>query len=83
MTCDGSTAPVNPPSKGKYGHYTNPDLSLPAADWRAGADFHEGSWWPLWDAWLKPRAGELVPARKPAETDLGPAPGTYVKVKAA
>ncbi|WP_425072066.1 PHA/PHB synthase family protein [Sagittula sp. S175] len=74
---------VNPPSKGKYGHYTNPDLSLPAADWRAGADFHEGSWWPLWDAWLKPRAGELVPARKPAETDLGPAPGTYVKVKAA
>ncbi|MEN8742744.1 MAG: class I poly(R)-hydroxyalkanoic acid synthase, partial [Phaeobacter gallaeciensis] len=44
---------VNPPTRNKYGHYTNDDLKLDAAAWMEGATFHEGSWWPRWEAWLK------------------------------
>lgn len=76
---------VNPPSKKKYGHFTNTDLSLDAKDWMAKADFHEGSWWPRWDAWLAPRSGKKVPARIPGDSTypaLANAPGTYVNVKA-
>ncbi len=72
---------VNPPSKKKYGHYTNEDLSLEPDDWLKGADFHEGSWWPRWEAWLSKRSGAQVPARVPGDAGhpvLAPAPGTYV-----
>ncbi|MEM9970406.1 MAG: class I poly(R)-hydroxyalkanoic acid synthase [Pseudomonadota bacterium] len=73
---------VNPPSKKKYGHYTNDDLSLDTDAWRGSADFTEGSWWPRWEAWLKPRSGKLVSARQPGSEDshpaLTPAPGKYV-----
>ncbi|MGC8203260.1 PHA/PHB synthase family protein [Aliiroseovarius sp. PTFE2010] len=73
---------VNPPSKKKYGHYTNPDMGLTADDWRDGADFHEGTWWPRWGSWLAKRSGAKQPARAlgdSGETPLAPAPGTYVK----
>ncbi|MDA7964266.1 class I poly(R)-hydroxyalkanoic acid synthase [Ruegeria sp.] len=76
---------VNPPSKKKYGHYTNPDLKADADTWLKQADFHEGSWWPMWEAWLKKRSGKQVPARDTGDSDhprLCPAPGTYVQVKA-
>lgn len=76
---------VNPPSKNKYGHYTNPDLKLDADTWLKTAEHHEGSWWPRWEAWLRKRAGKLVPSRTPGDSDhppLAPAPGTYVRVKA-
>ncbi len=72
---------INPPSKKKYGHYTNPELGLTADDWLLDADKHEGSWWPTWDAWLAPRSGKKVDARTPGGPDhptLAPAPGTYV-----
>ncbi|MCX8953815.1 class I poly(R)-hydroxyalkanoic acid synthase [Ruegeria sp. NA] len=75
---------VNPPSKKKYGHYTNPDLKPDAATWLKEADFHEGSWWPMWDAWLKKRSGKQVSARKPGDSkhpSLAAAPGTYVVAK--
>lgn len=73
---------VNPPSKKKYGHYTNADVSGAASDWLKGADFNEGSWWPLWEAWLAKRSGAQVAARIPGADGreiLAPAPGTYVK----
>ncbi len=76
---------VNPPSKNKYGHYTNPDLGLEAADWQADADFHKGSWWPRWSAWLEKRSGRKVKARMPGANGraiLAAAPGTYVEGKA-
>ena len=86
MTQSGHIAGiVNPPSKNKYGHYTNPDLNLQSEDWRADAKFHEGSWWPRWGKWLKKRAGAQVPAREAGDHThpvLGDAPGTYVAVKA-
>jgi polyhydroxyalkanoate synthase subunit PhaC len=71
---------VNPPTKDKYGHYTNEAMDLPPADWKAGAAFHKGSWWPRWGAWLAARSGKMIAARVPGEggTALAPAPGTYV-----
>ncbi|WP_299894367.1 class I poly(R)-hydroxyalkanoic acid synthase [uncultured Ruegeria sp.] len=75
---------VNPPSKKKYGHYTNPDMKPDASTWLKEADFHEGSWWPMWNAWLKKRSGKQVPAREPGDSkhpSLTPAPGTYVVAK--
>ncbi len=77
---------VNPPSKVKYGHYTNDDLSLSPKDWFETAEFTAGSWWPRWEEWLSKRSGKMVPA--PERTgdsehpSLAPAPGTYVKMKA-
>jgi polyhydroxyalkanoate synthase len=77
---------VNPPSKDKYGHYTNDDLTLSADDWLSKSEHHAGSWWPRWESWLKKRSGKQVPARDPGSDSrypsLGPAPGTYVRRKA-
>ncbi len=75
---------VNPPSKKKYGHYTNDDTSLDHEAWRAGAEFHQGSWWPRWESWLRKRSGKKIPAREPGDSGykpLAPAPGTYVSAK--
>jgi len=72
---------VNPPSKGKYGHYTRKGPMRDADEWRCEAEFHEGSWWPSWDGWLAGRSGRQVPARMPGNDDHPPlceAPGTYV-----
>lgn len=74
---------VNPPSKKKYGHYVNDDWSVDADQWREGAEFHEGSWWPEWDRWLASRSGKKVPARVPGSDKkthpiLAAAPGLYV-----
>ncbi|MDZ4095907.1 MAG: class I poly(R)-hydroxyalkanoic acid synthase [Paracoccaceae bacterium] len=72
---------VNPPSKGKYGHYTNDAVMTTPGEFRAGASYHKGSWWPLWGAWLAKRSGKRVPARVPGDSTnpvLAPAPGTYV-----
>ncbi|SEK33783.1 polyhydroxyalkanoate synthase [Roseivivax marinus] len=76
---------VNPPSKKKYGHYVNDDLTGTADEWFDGATYHEGSWWPVWESWISKRAGKWVEARTPGDSQhppLCPAPGTYVKVKA-
>ncbi|CUH46015.1 PHA/PHB synthase family protein [Ruegeria atlantica] len=77
---------VNPPSKKKYGHYTNTDLKADQETWLKEATYHEGSWWPRWEAWLKKRSGKQVPARATGDSAhpaLAPAPGTYVRVKAS
>ncbi|MEL6588207.1 MAG: class I poly(R)-hydroxyalkanoic acid synthase, partial [Pseudomonadota bacterium] len=77
---------VNPPSKKKYGHYTNEtgqDFDTPEA-WQEAATFHDGSWWPRWEEWLRGRSGRLVKARDPGGPNhpiLAPAPGTYVVAK--
>ncbi|MDJ0638515.1 MAG: class I poly(R)-hydroxyalkanoic acid synthase [Paracoccaceae bacterium] len=73
---------VNPPSKNKYGHYTNEDWSDAPDDWKDGAEYHEGSWWPTWEKWLRSRSGKHVAARRPGKAKgfpiLADAPGTYV-----
>ncbi|WP_377186723.1 PHA/PHB synthase family protein [Ruegeria meonggei] len=76
---------VNPPSKKKYGHYTNPDLKGDSNTWLNEAEFHQGSWWPLWEKWLHKRSGKQIPARSTGDSShpsLAPAPGSYVLVKA-
>lgn len=76
---------VNPPSKKKYGHYTNADMKGSAEEWMDGATYNEGSWWPTWDTWLSAKSGKKVPARAPGDSDhpvLCAAPGEYVKKKA-
>ncbi|MDG1378299.1 MAG: class I poly(R)-hydroxyalkanoic acid synthase [Yoonia sp.] len=72
---------VNPPTKNKYGHYTNPDLGLTPEDWLADADKNDGSWWPRWNQWLSAKSGEKVESRAPGDQKhpaLCAAPGTYV-----
>ncbi|MBO9397440.1 class I poly(R)-hydroxyalkanoic acid synthase [Shimia sp. R9_2] len=76
---------VNPPSKKKYGHYTNSKLSLSADEWMEEATFHEGSWWPRWDTWLSKKSGKQVEARVPGTVThpaICDAPGEYVRKKA-
>ncbi|MGB5871432.1 MAG: class I poly(R)-hydroxyalkanoic acid synthase [Albidovulum sp.] len=72
---------INPPSKGKYGHYTHDTLPRTADAWREGAGFNEGSWWPRWADWLGARSGKMVGARGAGGADhpvLCAAPGKYV-----
>ncbi|PQO23524.1 class I poly(R)-hydroxyalkanoic acid synthase [Rhodobacteraceae bacterium WD3A24] len=74
---------VNPPSRVKYGHsVSDQPLAGDPETWRAQATRHDGSWWPLWEAWLRRRSGRKVAARAPGGPDhpvLAPAPGTYVR----
>lgn len=73
---------VNPPSKKKYGHYTNDDMNLTPQEWKGAAKFNEGSWWPRWVSWLTERSGDMIPARTIGDSGvkaLTPAPGTYVR----
>jgi polyhydroxyalkanoate synthase subunit PhaC len=73
---------INPPSKGKYGHYTNPRPVAGAPDdWKTTASFTQGSWWPRWADWLANRSGSMIAARIAGESTnpaLCDAPGTYV-----
>ncbi len=77
---------VNPPHKNKYGYWTNDELPPTPEEWLEGAEQHEGSWWPHWQAWITENGyadpEKLVPARQPGEGELDilePAPGRYVK----
>jgi polyhydroxyalkanoate synthase len=75
---------VNPPAARKYCHWTNSELPASADDWLAGAQRHDGSWWPEWNTWVSDFGGDKVPARTPGEAKLAPiedAPGSYVKLR--
>ncbi len=72
---------VNPPSKQKYGHYTNDAPMTTPEEFLAGATFRKESWWPRWGEWLAGQSGKKRPARTPGGPDnpvLALAPGTYV-----
>src|SRR5690606_13233672 len=58
---------INPPvARPKYGYWTRDDYPPSAADWFAGAEHHQGSWWPAWSAWIEAQSpATLVPARGP------------------
>ncbi|MFV0492863.1 MAG: class I poly(R)-hydroxyalkanoic acid synthase [Pseudorhodobacter sp.] len=76
---------VNPPSKGKYGHWVNEAPMTTPEEFMKGAEFHKGeSWWGRWGDWLAGRSGRKVAARIPGDSDhpsLAPAPGSYVSAK--
>jgi len=72
---------INPPAKGKYGHYTSPGPLTTPEIWKERAEFHPGSWWPRWGEWLAARSGAQIAARVLDDSDgqiLAAAPGTYV-----
>ncbi len=74
---------INPPSKKKYGHFTNQDLTLSSDLWQKTADVNSGSWWPSWSAWLNRRSGKKIAARHFSEVELEnlpDAPGRYVRL---
>jgi polyhydroxyalkanoate synthase len=75
---------INHPSANKYQYWTNLNLKGSVEDWMAFAHETPGSWWPHWDAWLRQRSGDDIPARTPGEGELpalADAPGEYVKVR--
>ena len=78
---------VNPPVRNKYGYWTNGELPEDHEAWLAGAEFHEGSWWPHWQQWMTEGGyadtDKMVPARQPGEGELKlleEAPGRYVRM---
>ena len=75
---------VNPPSKNKYGHYTNDAPMSDPQSWKDGAVYNEGSWWPRWKDWLAQHSGTMIDARVPGDAGfevIEAAPGSYVTSK--
>ena len=84
---------VNPPSAVKYQYWTNPASVETLDAFIAGATETKGSWWPNWFGWLQEMNAATVAAagaRLPGigkggqgagATDLGDAPGEYVRAR--
>jgi polyhydroxyalkanoate synthase subunit PhaC len=78
---------INPASKNKRSWWSGGKQGPDADAWLAGARETPGSWWTDWQAWLAPKGGKPVAARRKLGSRkypvIEPAPGRYVKVKAA
>jgi polyhydroxyalkanoate synthase subunit PhaC len=74
---------INPPSANKHGFWTNATMPETPEGWFEGAERHEGSWWPWWQARLSEKGmAAKVPARQPGDGELPAlelAPGRYVR----
>ncbi|WP_439400480.1 PHA/PHB synthase family protein (plasmid) [Bradyrhizobium sp. PMVTL-01] len=85
LSASGHMAGVISAPGSKYGHWINDDLPAGADQWLSGATSHQGSWWPVWDAWVTRLDDVRVPAREPGGGNLPiieDAPGSYVRVRA-
>jgi len=78
---------INPASKGKRSYWTGGPYPADAEAWLARAQEKPGSWWPQWAAWLEGfKGGTRKAPAKPGNAKfkaIEPAPGRYVKQKAA
>jgi len=78
---------INPASKNKRSYWIDGKLGDDAEQWLSTAQTVPGSWWTHWMSWLGPHGGKPVPARKRLGNAkykvVEPAPGRYVKVRAA
>jgi len=78
---------INPAAKNKRSYWINDGDAASADEWLAGATEVKGSWWPRWAEWLKQFGDGEVAARgrlgSTAHPAGEPAPGRYVKEKAA
>jgi polyhydroxyalkanoate synthase len=85
---------VNPPAKKRRSYWVADALEqqsqpLPGDPntWFSQAVEHPGSWWPDWTSWLAGHSGKQIKARTKAgnakHRPIEPAPGRYVKVRAA
>ena len=85
LSASGHMAGVISAPGSKYGHWTNDDLPADPDQWFSGAASHQGSWWPVWDAWVTGFDDAQVPSRRPGGGNLPvieDAPGSYVRVRA-
>lgn len=77
---------INPASKNKRNYWINDKLVADPQTWLNAATECPGSWWPQWATFLAEHAGKMVkaPAKVGAVgySELEPAPGRYVKVRA-
>lgn len=72
----------NHPDKHKYHFWKNKQPAANADEWLSNAEKVTGSWWPVWEEWMKTHAGKLVNAQAIADKDaLADAPGSYVLAK--
>ena len=73
---------INPASKNRRNYWTGGELGQGPDHWLETAERQEGSWWPNWNKWLKPKSGKKVDAPKePGNAEfkvIEPAPGRYV-----
>lgn len=78
---------INPPAKNKRSHWVAECTDARPEEWFAAAREIQGSWWPLWSEWLAGFAGRSRAARSTLGNKryapIEPAPGRYVKEKAA
>lgn len=81
---------VNPPGAGvksshQWARRLRGDAPVDADTWAATTASHDGSWWPVWEAWLAARGGARVMppemgACDGADGPMDDAPGRYVRV---
>jgi polyhydroxyalkanoate synthase len=78
---------INPASKNKRSYWVNEEIGTSAQEWLAAATEQPGSWWNDWAQWLSQFKGIEVDApTQPGSArhpSIEPAPGSYVKVRAA
>lgn len=77
---------INPASKNKRSYWLNDKASADAQSWFDAATECPGSWWPEWAEFLSEHGGKMVKAPTKAGavgySEIEPAPGRYVKVRA-
>lgn len=71
---------INPPSKNKYGFFTNNYFPHNAHEWFESSTENEGSWWTAWHDWVVSFGEDKI---SPIMTYpfIEPAPGSYVLAK--
>jgi len=77
---------INPASKNKRNYWMNDKLVSDPQQWFDGAQEVPGSWWPEWAQFLSEHGGKMVKAPLKSGnvvySEIEPAPGRYVKVRA-
>jgi polyhydroxyalkanoate synthase len=78
---------INPASRNRRNYWAGGQGGGDADRWLATAEARPGSWWTHWADWIRPKSGKQVAARRKlgnaAYPPIEPAPGRYVKVRAA
>jgi polyhydroxyalkanoate synthase len=76
---------INPPARNRRSYWVNDNLNCDANNWLENADEKPGSWWPVWDGWMKSHSSGSIQAPAELGNDtfgvLEPAPGRYVRQK--
>ena len=70
LSASGHMAGVISAPGSKYGHWTNDELPATPDAWLGGAKSHQGSWWPLWDEWVRHSASAGYRVRRAAAGSL-------------